>query len=64
MATLTTLDESILEAKRMLDRARQDGCADLIREWTSRLNTRLDRKSALMRAAKETPCSPQSASSS
>lgn len=49
---LTTLDESILEAKRCLDAARRDGRADAIREWASRLDRRLDRKLVLMGAAR------------
>lgn len=48
---LTTLDESIFEAKQQLDAARRDGRADAIREWAARLNRRLDRKLALMKAA-------------
>lgn len=56
MATVvTTLDESILEAKHMLDQARRDGCADQIRMWANRLDARLDRKCSLLRAAKSSP---------
>lgn len=47
---VTTLDESIAEAKQHLDAARRDGSAADIAEWSARLNARLDRK-LVMRAA-------------
>lgn len=48
---ITTLDESIAEAKQHLDQARADGSAADIQMWMSRLNARLDRKATLMRQA-------------
>lgn len=48
---LTTLDESITEAKQQLDQARLDGSAADIHMWMSRLNARLDRKATLIRQA-------------
>lgn len=50
-AQLTTLDESIAEAKRCLDAARRDGRAAAIVEWAARLDRRLDRKLTQMKAA-------------
>lgn len=51
MPEVTTLDESIAQAKRMLDAARKDGRADDIVDWNAKLNIRLERKFTRMQAA-------------
>jgi hypothetical protein len=52
MPAVTTIDESIAEAKKELDAARRDGRPEAIRQWASRLDARLDRKLVMRKAAK------------